>query len=407
MSGAQLLHALGLHMHQPPGNLRLLHEANPWEAEQILRCYERAVRYAERYRDVARLHVSFSGILLEQLLDPEIVDRYRKCVDIPAMLERYRQAENIEFLGTAYYHPVIPLIPRADWSEQIERGRLIIEQVFGRSPRGFWPPEMAFSMEMIPLLVRAGYEYALVDSVHVRPEDGFNDTLRPYRAYCEGLCLIIVPRDRDLSNAQSHGLNPRWLRDEVSWRAAVSPRPDEPRLFVTWSDGENGAWFRQTHEPSGFFGHFFAPYMEQCRSGDFPLQPILLSDYLDRWRPTQRACIQTGTWSAGSSGYDDFLKWIGSERQRQALAEIHRLSQRYWDLRNHPQAQAIAAEPLAHARCQILEAETSCFLYWGEAWIPYLDARTSAAARALDEAEARLHAYPSGKAGPGLAADGE
>ena len=38
MARAQLFHALGLHMHQPPGNLRLLFEVNPWEAEQILRC---------------------------------------------------------------------------------------------------------------------------------------------------------------------------------------------------------------------------------------------------------------------------------------------------------------------------------------------------------------------------------
>jgi glycosidase len=289
MARTQLFHALGLHMHQPPGNLRLLLEVNPWEAEEILRCYERAVRYAERYRDVARLHVSFSGVLLEQFLDPDIVDRYRHIVDIPEMLERYRAADNIELLGLGYYHPIFPLIPRADWPEQLERGRAIVERVFGRSPRGFWPPELAFSMEMIPALVQAGYEYVIVDGVHVRPVDGVNDIFRPYVACHDGACITIVPRDHDVSNAQGHGLNPRWLRDELSWRSTVSPRPDEARLVTTWSDGENGGWFRQTHEPSGFFGHFFAPYMEQCRDGDYPITPVLLGDYLDRQRPTAHA----------------------------------------------------------------------------------------------------------------------
>lgn len=395
MARTQIFHALGLHMHQPPGNLRLLFEANPWEAEQILRCYERALRYAEQYADVARLHVSVSGVLLEQLLDPEVVARYRRIVDIPEMLERYRAADNIELLGLGYYHPIFPLIPHADWTEQLQRGRAIIGEVFGRAPRGFWPPELAFSMEMIPALVQAGYDYAIVDGVHVRPEDGVNDIFRPYVACHQGACLTIVPRDRDVSNAQARGLNPRWFRDELSWRATLSPRPDTARLVTTWSDGENGGWFRQTHEPSGFFGHFFAPYMEQYRGGDTSIIPVKLSDYLDQQRPIAHARVQTGSWSVGSSTDADLAPWIGSESQRQAIDQVRRLSERYWSLRrSRPDAERFAGEALTRARHQILEAETSCFLYWGEAWLPHLQARTLPAAAALDEAAAILNAQP-------------
>jgi len=39
MTGTKAFHALGLHMHQPPGNFKFLIETNPWEAEQIIRCY--------------------------------------------------------------------------------------------------------------------------------------------------------------------------------------------------------------------------------------------------------------------------------------------------------------------------------------------------------------------------------
>ncbi len=389
MTGTDIDHALGLHMHQPPGNLRLLIEANPWEAEEIIRCYDRVPRYALAYRDVARLHVGFSGVLLEQLIDPWIVDRYRHIVDIPQMLQRYREADNIELIGMGYYHPIFPLTPRADWSEQLLQGRSLMEQVFGRTPSGFWPPEMAFTMEMIPALVQAGYQYVVVDGVHVRPQDGINDIFRPYIASSKGACIAVVPRDRDVSNAQESGLNPDWFRNEVVRRIAESPRPQEERILTTWSDGENGGWFRQTHEPSGFFGCFFAPYMEQVRAGTYPITPVRLSDYLERFPPSAPALVQTGAWNVGSTSGRDLSQWAGSERQRSALAEVERLSARYWDLsRRASTRQMHTGDALARARRLILEAETSCFLFWGDSWIPHLQARTHEAAMVLDELEA-------------------
>jgi hypothetical protein len=406
MTGTIIHHALGLHLHQPPGNLRLLIEVNPQEAEEIVRCYERAVRYALQYRDVARLHVGFSGVLLEQLLDPDIVARYRHLVDIPAMLNQYREAENIELIGMGYYHPIFPLIPRADWLEQLERGRVIIERVFGRAPRGFWPPEMAFTMEMIPVLVQAGYEYVVVDGVHVRPEDGISDIFRPYVVCHEDACISVVPRERDVSSAQERGLNLEWFQDEVWWRVAGSPRPEERRLVTTWSDGENGGWFRQPHEPSGFFGYFFAPYMERCRAGGYPIKPICLSQYLAQVRPLPRACVQTGAWNVGATAGEELAQWSGTELQRQAVADVRRLSERYWDLcRCHPDVPRESGETLLRVRRLILEAETSCFLFWSDAWIPHLYARIGPAEIALREIEERVHQAPAPLADGSATAD--
>ena len=82
--------------------------------------------------------------------------------------------------------------------------------------------------------------------------------------------------------------------------------------MTTWSDGENGGWFRQTHEPSGFFGHFFAPAMERVRGGKSDVIPVTLSAYLGRHPPTTEAQVQTGAWNIGSSAGYDFSRWIGS-----------------------------------------------------------------------------------------------
>ena len=187
--------ALGLHMHQPPDNLKLLVEHNEWEAQQIIRCYERAARYAHMYKDTTYFHVGFSGILLEQFKNREIVDKYRKFVDIPKMIKNYREAKNIEIIGMGYYHPLFPIIPREDWDEQLNRGREIVKELFGQNPKGFWPSEMGFCMEMIPALKRAGYEYVVVDHVHVRSvnKGEILDAFKPYKARHNGSEITVIP----------------------------------------------------------------------------------------------------------------------------------------------------------------------------------------------------------------------
>jgi alpha-amylase/alpha-mannosidase (GH57 family) len=386
--GAAICHALGLHMHQPPDNLRLLIDSNEWEAQQIIQCYERVPRYADRLRGAARIHVGFSGVLLEQFRSPDIIDRYRSFVDIPAMLDNYRRADNIELIGMGYYHPIFPLIPREDWEDQLVSGRQIVSEVFGREPRGFWPSEMAFDMEMVPALAGVGYEYVVVDGVHVRPTDEGEspDNYRPYVARKDDGRITVVPRDRDLSNAQESGTNAHWFTNEVLNKVRGAAAEAEPRLVTTWSDGENGGWFRQMAEEAGFFGHFFAPFIERVQSGEAPIAPVLLSDFLMKHPPQIEAHVQTGAWNvADTSGYD-FSQWAGSEAQRRAIEKIFDVSRRYWALarRGVPEN---ARDELARIRRIVLESETSCYLFWGDAWIPKLYERTRLAEELLGTVE--------------------
>jgi alpha-amylase/alpha-mannosidase (GH57 family) len=378
-------HALGLHMHQPPGNLRLLIESNEWEAQQIIRCYERAARYAHRFADVARLHVGFSGTLLEQLRDQRIVDMFRRFVDIPAMLDSYRTARNIELIGMGYYHPIFPLIPVEDWEEQLSRGRQMVQDTFGRAPRGFWPPEMAFCMDMVPALKKAGYEYVVVDSVHVKPEEEpeLPDLYTPYLAEFGGASITVIPRDRGLSNAQESGMDAGWFANEVARKLAEAPASGEDRLVTTWSDGENGGWFRQMDEGSGFFGHYFTPYMMRVQADDYPVRPALISEFIAGRQARKKARVQTGAWNVGSTSGYDFSQWAGSEAQKKALREVFDVSAQYWSLRRQKEG---ATDELREARRLVLESETSCYLFWGDSWIPKLYERTGAARERLKRA---------------------
>jgi len=357
MSYVTILHALGLQMHQPPGNLQLLIETNVPEAQQIIHAYDRATRYAHKYPHSARLHVGFSGILLEQLRNPAIIDSYRQFIDIPAMLHSYAEAKNIELVGTGYFHPIFPLMPREHWRDQLLSEQQLMVEVFGRKPSGFWAPEMAFCMEMIPTLASLGYEYVILETAHIQSDSENLDQFKPYQICYDGACITAVPRHRALSAAQEHGLNPIKLVDALQ---PYHGSPHAPRLLTTWSNGENSTWLRDEFE--GFFQRFFAPYMEHLENAQYPIQPILLSEFLRAHPPTTHAEVHAGY---------DFGQWHGSEWQHQLLSHLHHLSQRYQQI----SASQPDADLLPQIYRELLEAESSCLLFWGETWLAQLHNR--------------------------------
>ena len=362
-------------MHQPPGNLLdLLNNATKWhEAKQILLAYQRPLDYAERYPDMARFCVCFSGVLLEQLQDPELIDRCWDFTDIPKMLDRYAAASNIELAGTGYYHPLFPLIPADDWRNHIQRGRDKVVEVFGRTPVIFWPPELGFSCEMIPDLVDAGYRQVLCDGVHLRPERGLTPSemfYHPFIAEQSGAQIVLIPRDAQLSLAQQGGTSPDWFCDEVLRKTSGL---QGPALVTTWTDGENGNWFRNEHEPSNYWGHFFAPYLENMRAGTAILQPTSLADFLAQYPPDQKTSVRSGSWeyNPSKSEASSFERWAGSREQREVLDELHSISKEYEYAveRAGAKPSSAIADQLAKAHDQILRAEASDNLYYGSGWL--------------------------------------
>jgi hypothetical protein len=378
MSPTSIQHALCLHFHQPEGNLRNLLRRDESELGRILQCYERIARHAHKYAHVARLHVALSGVLLEQLRDPRLVADCRHLADLPAILEGLRDASSVEFIGTGLRHPALPLIPQADWDEQLRAERLQAEAVLGRVLKGYAPPGGVFNAAVVPALVRAGYEYVLLPApLLVTPDGAAADPYRPYWLSHEGARIAVVPWDRGFSQAQEVGLDVAWFADEIRNGVARSPARDAPYLLTTWSDGENGEWFRRLDEAHGFFGQFFSPYMEFCETGEYPVRPVHLAEHL-RNHPPQTAIGLRDEAPAGAGNPDD----LATMRDRLA-----RVSARYWSLAQaavHPPA---LRQALPQARELILRAEESGYLL-GDA------ARRAAMLDLLDEAERLLGVQP-------------
>jgi len=384
----QVYHALGLHFHQPLGNLVALHNTERWEAKQILWCYDRPIRMLEGYADVARLHMSWSGTLLKQLEDPGVRETFGDVVNIAEFLDRYRRS-NIEFVGSGLYHPVYPLIPEADWDAQTAWWLGLGKHLLGRDRfDGFWPPEMGFCMEMIPMLARHGFKYVLVDSYYIKPKREMRWEQRRYRPYLArhgGAEIVVVPRDRELSNAQLAGLDPGWFAYELQERTKWC---DFPALVTTWTDGENGGWFRTAKVESGFWGFFYRPLLDRYRAGTLGFTPAHISEFIRRFPPTEEIEVYRGAWNTEHHWGGDFTQWTGSLLQKKGWDEIRNASAYYQQVkRAFDQRHTAASDPeevrdlIRRAYDRLLVAETSCNFYWGSRWV----------AKSFDDLEQAYH----------------
>lgn len=370
----EIYHALVLNLHQPPRNLDTLLETNEWEVKEILYAYDRMPRVLWSYEDLARVHLAMSGTLLETLSSPDFQRRIYGVVDCGSLLWSLQNQKIFEILGTGYYHPVLPLIPEADWDDQLERWQGIARHLFWRSHfAGFWPPEMGFCMEMIPHLKRFGYRYVMVDSEYVDPVGTMSWQelrYRPHIAQYDGAEIVIVVRDRDLSNAQLAGMDLAWFQQELAERTRWC---DFPPLVTTATDGDNGGWFRNVNPRANFWNYFYLEALEAIRAGQSGMRPIFITEYLDRFGAAGQVTVRRGAWNTDEHHGWDFHQWQGGQAQRDAMARVRDVSGRFRHIQE--EAGRVAAQhpelagQLHEARWRLLRAETSCNFYWGEAWV--------------------------------------
>lgn len=386
--------ALVLNLHQPDGNLADLLDHDPWTATEILYALDRIPRSLWPYEDLARVQLALSGTLLATLCDPAFQSRVYGVVDCGSLLWHLQNSRIIDVLASAYYHPVLPLTPPADWPEQLHRWRRIGEHLVGRTEfDGFWPPEMAFTMELIPLLSSLGYRYVLVDADHVEPVDPMRwDELRyrPHVARHDGAEIVVVVRDRELSDAQESGMDADWFVREVRARTRHC---DYTPLVTTCTDGDNGGWFRNTTAGANFWTAFYQPLLDRVRDGSAGgIRPVFIRDHLAAQRVWGEVRVRPGAWNTGWHDGSGFTQWTGSRAQQDALARVRQVSGHV-----HLRADADTPDadtPIDEVRDHLLRAQTSCNFYWGEAWLDRCHADLDRALALLPPARAARPARP-------------
>ncbi len=375
--------AIILHMHQPIYSFtgKILDSEIAREVfVQTMHPYTFPPEAIAKY-DGARVTINFTGTLIEQINDLEAADFDPRLEGIWSKYLRVKDAGKVEFTGCGYFHPILPLIPETDRKKQIEMHLKIYEETFGGKPAGFWPPEVAFSSDLVPLLADMGFQWTIVDEPHVTNANKDKDWRKllyyPHFVERDGRRITVVVRDRGISIAQQSGYDPQWLMNEVQSKLkGMLKTGGEDLLLVVATDGENG-WFRHSGDKAGFWGWFFMPLLEKIASdprfGFVKLTTV--QDYLKAHPPEDTVNVESGSWNVqGMSDDGRFLKWIGDAPRKQRWEQIARTNEYLRNLGDRINRSNLDSpkvkQSLREAWKWLLTAESSDYFYWGiEEWL--------------------------------------
>lgn len=142
-----------LHIYQPPVQVA------PVIRDITNECYRPLVNVLNDHPD-ARITLNINGTLTEQLHDygfSDVIDGFASLAS----------ASQIEFTGSAKFHPLLPLIPEPEVIRQIELNDQTNRYFFGEAykPRGFFPPEMAISEDIFDPIKRMGFEWLALGGI--------------------------------------------------------------------------------------------------------------------------------------------------------------------------------------------------------------------------------------------------
>lgn len=140
-----------LHIYQPPNQKKY------WVDKVTDESYRRIFSELEAAPS-AKLTLNVNGCLLEawhRFGHDDVISRLQKLV----------ARGQVELTGSAKYHPFLPKLPAQEVMRQIELNRETFRRFFGRrfTPKGFFPPEMAFTVPLAKIVARLGYEWIIAD----------------------------------------------------------------------------------------------------------------------------------------------------------------------------------------------------------------------------------------------------
>ncbi|MFA5375453.1 MAG: hypothetical protein WC455_06845 [Dehalococcoidia bacterium] len=142
-----------LHFYQPPTQLH-------WVLQKV--CIESYRPLVELFTDLpyAKVTININAVLTEMLYDHGFNDV------VKGIRELARRGQ-VEFTGSGKYHPILPLIPQSEIERQISHNHKTNKRLLGKlyNPKGFFPPEMCYSKEMLKPIVDSGHQWIIISGV--------------------------------------------------------------------------------------------------------------------------------------------------------------------------------------------------------------------------------------------------
>lgn len=323
-----------LHIYQPPT-----------QSEEIVRkvtdeCYRKLVKILSQALS-SRVTLNINACLTEQL------DRYG-LGDVIEDLRSLAERGQVEFTGSAMYHPILPLIPRSEMVRQVELNTSVNRKYFGEiyNPTGFFPPEMCCSHEVAQVVADMGYRWIVVDEIARNGKLG-NDSGRALYQI-EGLKdFHIFFKERPVSAGITYGSYP----SAEKFLAALGERIGQKEYLLTGTDGEVYGHHRRGQEK----------LLQEIYAQD-ALKTCTISDLLEAFPQVKVVKPLASSWSTWE---DEMMANAPYPQWHYPGNELHELQWKLTDLAIEVIAGiSISAEQFDQARHLLDEGLHSCQYWW-------------------------------------------
>lgn len=347
--------------------------------------------YGEIYPELKQLAEKGSGFTLQ---DREKIIEYQLEIirQIIPTYKKYMEDGRIEITTSPLYHPILPIlldikcahrnIPNPEVlpsnlrmsKDAIAQTKLALdkmEEIFGRRPKGIWPPEHCVSAKTLDVLADLGVKWTISDEGILANSINYDfvrdfkghladpyHLLKTYEYKTHNSKIDIIFRDSIIPNLISFeypsvdsqkAANDLYDRIKVIQNRILAS-PDESHLLTIALDGEN-SW--ENYQEDG--SHFLKAIYKLIEEDD-TLETVLISDYIEHDKNIKKLPkIYSGSWINRN-----FQLWIGEPTKNQAWNALKRTHDDFnkfvEENPNHPN--------IEKARNEIFTAEGSDWFWW-------------------------------------------
>ena len=293
-----------LHMYQPS-----------FQDGKILRqidkeCYKPLLKMFEEHDNV-KVSLNINTVLIEMLYEFDLSDTME-------ILQNLESSNKIEIIGTAKFHPILPLIPQKESEHQIAINEEMLRNEFKQWERGgFFPPEMSITSQVAKYIREIGYKWVIISGIAC-PVEWPTDQI-----YTSPNGLMLYFRDDILSNKISfNNISAKGFVEEIKGMAKENKESKQKdKYFITAMDSET-------------FGHHIKKFERTFLSKAFELIndqkeiKIKFISELSKFFPINKEKIipKDSSWS---TSYDDIKAEIPFPLWSHPDNRIHAL---YWKI---------------------------------------------------------------------------
>lgn len=171
----------------------------------------------------------------------------------------------LEFTSSAKYHAFLPFMNKDEIIRQIKMNDETNKSYLGEAykPQGFFPPEMAFKEELVPIIEELGFKWIILDEIAV---NGKTDTVDYTKLYkIKNSSLFVYFRERRMSNLIMSAV----VRSPETLKEAMAQDLKSSRYLITAMDGETFGHHRPGLEKL-LFDIFSTPEFDLVKISDLP-----------------------------------------------------------------------------------------------------------------------------------------